>query len=333
VGVDNKTLPGEAGRRTRRQMMAAGACAIASGAAAVYQGLLPGRHRLTTAYYRRVVIPIEGCGGGLDVPQVSPGPVKLTAFSSAARRREVSMVVAYPPGYGPRLAGEGTASSAAAGRMRRPLPVCLVLTGREDEPRCIIDKLDAPTFLAAAVAAGAAPFVLAAVDGGLTYYHRRENGDDPETMIFDEVLPRLAAAGLRTDRFAAYGWSMGAYGALLLARHRPDRLAAAVASSPAVFFSYWDVLGLAPRPMPPFDSAADFEANRVLGVGPAPGVAYWIDCGIADEYNPVARVLARELAAESSFPAGCHIYSYWRRQLPAQLAFIGRVLSALPEAP
>jgi hypothetical protein len=80
--------------------------------------------------------------------------------------------------------------------------------------------------------------------------------------------------------------------------------------------------------MQPFDSAADFDANRVLGVGPAPGVANWIDCGTADEFNPIARVLARELAAESSFPAGCHHYAYWRRQLPVQLAFIGRVPSA-----
>jgi S-formylglutathione hydrolase FrmB len=202
------------------------------------------------------------------------------------------------------------------------LPVCLVLHGRGDSARSLIGPLAAQAFLAAAAATGVAPFALAAVDGGETYWHRRADGDDPETMLLDEVLPRLAAQGLSTNRFAAYGWSMGGYGALLLARRQPARVVAVAASSPAVWHSFGDAAAGA------FDSAADFADHRVLGAGPARGVGYRIDCGDADPFSRVDHELAAELAAtERGFPAGCHDFGFWRRQLPAQLAFLGRALS------
>jgi enterochelin esterase-like enzyme len=87
--------------------------------------------------------------------------------------------------------------------------------------------------LAAAARSGVPPFVLVAVDGGETYWHRRASGDDPERMILDEVRPRLAEMGLRTSRLALMGWSMGGYGALLAARRHPEVVVATAASSPA----------------------------------------------------------------------------------------------------
>ncbi len=68
------------------------------------------------------------------------------------------------------------------------------------------------------------PFAIATVDGGTTYWHPRPNGEDAGGMVVDEFLPLLAEQGLRTDRSAFHGWSMGGYG---VAAARPDRRPAA----------------------------------------------------------------------------------------------------------
>ena len=56
-----------------------------------------------------------------------------------------------------------------------------------------------------ATRSGSANFAVVCVDGGDTYWHRRANGDDPAGMIMHEVLPRAAAAGLRTGRVGVTG--------------------------------------------------------------------------------------------------------------------------------
>ncbi len=140
-------------------------------------------------------------------------------------------------------------------------------------------------------------------------------------MILDEVGPRLAGMGLRTSRLALMGWSMGGYGALLMARRHPELVVAVAASSPAMWRSFG---ASAPGA---FDSASDFAAHRVLGTPPAPGVAYRIDCGDADPFSAVSRRAARDLRArECSFGAGGHTAGYWRGVAPAQLAFVGHAL-------
>jgi S-formylglutathione hydrolase FrmB len=327
----------------------------AAGGGAVYEGWLPGRPRLIRA--------VEGCGSpGTPPTGLTAGPVTTVRFASAGRRRDVNLVVAYPPGYTPSTAagtapgtatGPGATAGTAANGSSAPtgpaqtgpapaspgpagasaggaataddaatLPLCLVLHGLGSSARDLVTGLAGPAYLAAATASGVAPFALAAIDGGETYWHRRANGDDPERMLLDEVLPRLAAQGIRVDRFAVLGWSMGGYGALLLARRHFDRVTAVAVSSPAVWRGYGDAAPGA------FDSAADFAANQVLGVGPANGVDYRVDCGNADPFSPVGHQLARELrAAERDFTVGCHDFGFWRRQLPAQLAFLGGALS------
>ncbi|MBV9098912.1 MAG: esterase, partial [Frankiaceae bacterium] len=68
-----------------------------------------------------------------------------------------------------------------------------------------------------------------------TYWHRRSDGDDPQLMLLTEFIPLLASRGLRTDRLGLAGWSMGGYGALLLAeRIGPSRCAAVAVDSPAL---------------------------------------------------------------------------------------------------
>ncbi|WP_041940917.1 MULTISPECIES: alpha/beta hydrolase-fold protein [Frankia] len=236
-------------------------------------------------------------------PAIGPAVVTTTTFSSAARRRPVTMVTVTPAGGG------------------RGLPVCLVLHGRGDDARRAVGLLGLDHLLPAAIGAGVAPFALVTVDGGETYWHRRATGDDPEAMILDEIRPRLAAAGLRTVRLAALGWSMGGYGALLLARRHPDLVVAAAASSPAMWRSYG---ASAPGA---FDSAADFAAHRILGTAPAPGVAYRIDCGDADPFAAVSRQAVADLRPqEHSLGPGGHTPAYWRSVAPAQLAFVGAAL-------
>jgi S-formylglutathione hydrolase FrmB len=233
-----------------------------------------------------------------------PAVVAGTTFRSAARGRQVSMVVVTPAGGG------------------RGLPVCLVLHGRGDDARRAVGLLGLDILLPAATLAGVPPFALVTVDGGTAYWHRRASGDDPESMILDEVRPRLAAAGLRTDRLAAMGWSMGGYGALLLARRHPDLVVAAAASSPAMWSTY------AAGAPGAFDSAADFAAHRILGTAPAPGVAYRIDCGDADPFAAVSRQAVEQLhPREHSLGPGGHTPAYWRAVAPAQLAFVGAALA------
>jgi S-formylglutathione hydrolase FrmB len=234
-----------------------------------------------------------------------PAAVTRTTFRSVARGRDVSMVVVAPV-TGPT---DG-------------LPVCLVLHGRGDDAGRGVALLGLDAALADAARAGVPPFVAVAVDGGETYWHRRAAGDDPERMILGEILPQLAAKGLRATRLAALGWSMGGYGALLLTRRHPDLFVAVAASSPAMWHSYG---ASAPGA---FDSAADFAAHRVLGSPPPAGVAHRIDCGQRDPFYAVSREVADELAAaERGFGPGAHDPTFWRAALPAQLAFVGGALA------
>lgn len=242
--------------------------------------------------------------GAAPAAATGPAVVSRSTFASAARGRTVNLVMISPPG-------------SPRGR-----PFCLVLHGRGDDATRAVTLLGLDRLLTAAMRSGVPPFALVAVDGGETYWHRRASGDDPERMIIDEVLPRLSGLGLRTTRLAAMGWSMGGYGALLLARRHPDLLVAAAASSPAMWRSFG---ASAPGA---FDSAADFAANPVLSTSPAPGVAYRIDCGDADPFSAVSRQAVRDLRAqEHSFGAGGHTPDYWRGVAPAQLAFLGTALA------
>ncbi|WP_076821982.1 alpha/beta hydrolase [Pseudofrankia asymbiotica] len=251
-------------------------------------------------------------GDGTAVIPRGPAVVTRTTFRSAARGRDVSMAVVSP------VTGADD------------LPVCLVLHGRGDDAPRGVALLGLDTALADAARAGVTPFVAVAVDGGETYWHPRASGDDPERMILSEVLPRLTDQGLRTTRLAAMGWSMGGYGALLLAQRHPDLVVAVAASSPAM----WRASGASAAGA--FDSAADFAAHEVLGKPPAPGVAYRIDCGQSDPFYAVSRQAADELSAtERGFGPGGHDPTFWRSALPAQLAFVGRALApaASPSPP
>jgi enterochelin esterase-like enzyme len=241
------------------------------------------------------------------------------SLASGARGRQVGFSVLLPPGV----------------ERGEHVPVCLALHGRAGDHRWPVDALHLDGFLAAP---GSAPyrFAVVTVDGGdAVNWHRRsaqrlgrsgiEPADDPPAMITDELLPRLAGAGLDTDRLGLLGWSLGGAGALLLA-HRlgADRVRAVVAASPAI----WTAAGETAEGT--YDDPDDFEANRVDHLGPAlAGIPLRVDCG---DLDPFADAVTAFRATVSPVPAGgvgagCHDESTWTRQLPDQLAFLATHLN------
>ncbi|WP_020580211.1 alpha/beta hydrolase [Actinopolymorpha alba] len=285
---------------SRRSFLTAGAGILAAGAAGVglvESRLLPGRVTLHTA------LGLTGPDG--SVPRTQPGPRVTRKFTSPARQgQQVTWSASYPPGS----------------ETNARLPVVLALHGRDADHRFAFDDLGLDRFVAAAVAEWPTPFVVVSVDGGAaSFWHRRKNGDDPQSMILTELLPRLADRGLRTEKIGLIGWSMGGFGALLLAQRRPDRVAAVAAVSPALWQEYADV-----RPGA-FDSRTDFEANNVYADQAAlRGIRVRVDCGRDDPFAPATRAFVEGLHPRPTggFQPGAHTGGYWRRMVPDQLAFL-----------
>jgi S-formylglutathione hydrolase FrmB len=180
---------------------------------------------------------------------------------------------------------------------------------------------------------GRPALAVVSVDGGDAYWHPRRDGDDPLTMITDELMPRLAARDLATQRIGVLGYSMGGYGALMLAREsEADRLgglrvAAAAASSPALFASAG---ASAPGA---FDDAADWARWGDLAAHPrVRHTPLSVSCGTSD---PFAEQTRRYRAHCTTAPAGGlgpgrHDGGYWRSLLPDQLAFLADHLTPRP---
>ena len=253
-----------AGSLTRRQAIAGGAAgavaAVAGGVGLVRAGVLPGRYRLART--------LGACDVGVPATTVAPGPTRFGSFASERRGRAVGYGVAWPPGSGP---GDR-------------LPVCLLLHAAAGDHRAPFDRLRMHHHLAQAVGAeGVPPLALASADGRGSSW-RRTTHDDPFAMLLEELLAVLAGLGLRTgaDTLGVLGWSMGGGGALRLAEAAPDRLAAVVATSPAV-------------------AAAGEE---VAGAARLRGLAVRVDCGRDDPFAGATRALAAGLPgdAESTSP-------------------------------
>jgi S-formylglutathione hydrolase FrmB len=281
---------------SRRSFLLTGAVAGFSGVGLVETGVVPGRIRLHD------VLGLTGEDG--VAPDVGSGPVESGSFESAARRTKVGWTVIYPRGQ----------------QADAQLPVVLMLHGRGGDHNSAINELNADRYLTAAVQAGTPPFALAAVDGGAdNYWHGRASGDDPQRMLTAEFLPLLKKRGLRVDRYGVLGWSMGGYGALLLAADRgATEVAAAGAMSPAL----WHKPGQAAAGA--YDGSDDFQHNQVFGrVADFKDVALRIDCGRDDPFAGAVRDLRAELAAAGGLQAGAHTGGYWRRMLGDQLAFLG----------
>ncbi|GAA3817689.1 alpha/beta hydrolase-fold protein [Nocardioides panacisoli] len=280
-----------------------GAGALAAGAAiGVQTEVLPGR---SWAYHR---LGIDGADG--TVPDVTPGPTESGSFTSEHRLgQEVGWTIARPPAEHARL------------------PVAIVLHGRGDDHASAFDHdyLALDMFLAAAVADGTPPFALASIDGGDTYWHPRESGEDAAAMVVDEFLPLLLGRhDLDLGRLGLLGWSMGGFGALYIGAAPPAQVRAIGAMSPALWHEYADTAPGA------FDDETDFERTTPFGdQDDLARTAVRIDCGEGDPFYDAVKDYRAGFAEEPAggLALGDHDIGYWRRIAPGQVAFLGHALA------
>jgi hypothetical protein len=223
------------------------------------------------------------------IPGAPAGDERVERRRSAMRGKKVDFYTAVPAGY-----GDG-----------RGLPICLVMHGATAQPADWA-RLGFGRFLTDSVRRGAPPFVLAGASGGRLSW-RPAGGDDPQRMVHEEIPLWCKTRGFDVSRTALWGWSMGGYGALLLAEAFPGFARAVAAFSPEVSAGD-DVTG----------------AARLLRATP---VGLW--CGRQDPLYPAVQALAKALPeppAAGAYADGRHNMAYWSRCIPAAFDFLGHHL-------
>ncbi len=228
-------------------------------------------------------------------------------FFSRARNREVGYTVGYPPGHGPRSV----------------LPLVVMLHGYGADHSDALSGISPAEAVALSVGGRPlGPMALVTVDGGGGYWHPHR-GDDPLTMLVDELIPMCRSFGLGrpAQGVGAMGISMGGYGALLMAERFPGLLRAVAAISPAVWTTYAEAHGANPGA---YSSAEDFRANDVVThAGALRGIPVRLASGLDDPFQPGVRALAAELPhAAVAFSRGCHTGPFFLAQEPPSLAFL-----------
>ena len=161
---------------------------------------------------------------------------------------------------------------------------------------------------------------LVSVDGGNSYWHPRRDGSDTGAMVRDELVPMaLEASGLpATSPVALLGWSMGGFGALLIASELGrSRVSGVVAASAAL----WQQGSQTPARA--YDGRADFDRHSIFNrLELLRGIPVRLDCGRSDPFIAANRELARRLpGAETHFTEGGHDDAFWSGNVPAEMAW------------
>ena len=169
------------------------------------------------------------------------------------------------------------------------------------------------------------PMALVTVDGGRGYWNPHP-GDDPLTMVVDELIPRCQTMNLGRppSRIGVMGISMGGYGALLVAEKHPELIAAVAAISPAVWTSYAQASAANPGA---YASAADFAADDVVThTSRLSGKPVRIASGLDDPFHPGVVALGQALPAGAivHISEGCHTGDFFLAQEPPSLEFLAQ---------
>lgn len=274
------------GRLSRRGFLIGGLGSLASGCATPETGAAPGTSDPP---------PVAE---SLSRPAVPNEPVTIETVHSPARDAGVELVTIRPAGVGGRL------------------PTCVALHGRASSARMFVE-LGVPELLTKAVNAGVKPFAVVAVDGGDSYWVAKKPRDDPQKMLTEDLPTWLANRGF-TAPFAAFGISMGGYGALNFAR--VPGLSAVAAISAALFTSWADA-----KSRNAFADEARWEATEPLRhTDELAGIQLGVWCGERDPFiTPARELISKARPQVSAIGPGGHDSSYWKRILPQVLTFVG----------
>ena len=149
------------------------------------------------------------------------------------------------------------------------------------------------------------------------------DGTDTGALVLDALLPQVAAAGVDVGRPAWLGWSMGGFGALLLAARREqrgERTGPVLMSSPALWGSY----AAARRDYPEaFDSAADWRDQMALLDRPV-GATVRVETGERDQFALAVEQWAAGREVDVRTYPGAHTSQFSAARLPAQLRWLAR---------
>lgn len=164
------------------------------------------------------------------------------------------------------------------------------------------------------------------VTGGGGYWHARRRGPFAGTDAGEGVLRQLIPTGLRAagldaaSKVGLLGWSMGGYGALLLAPRLQGRTLGCAAMSAAL----WTSAGLSAPGA--FDDAADFHRHDVLHrLDLLRHTPVALRCGTEDPFIAADRLFVRRRpGTDHVFDAGGHDEGYWSKHAPALLDRLGR---------
>jgi len=293
---------------TRRALLIGGGAAVLAVAAG---GVIAARELPLRDWWNKAT---GACGDPGPIPPAAGSPTRTGTFRSDVLGADVGYALAVPPGHA----------------IGDPLPVTFMLPGRGGTAAESFGSTRFPDFVAEGMAErGVAPFALAAVDGGTSYWHPRASGEDRMRMLMDEFIPMCADRWhMGEARRAVVGWSMGGYGAILAAEQHPTVFGAVAAASPAIYRTYDEVRSAGGDE---FDSAEDLAHYDVFArVDALAGVPVRIDCGTADPFYPNDRAFAEALPQPPAgeFFKGCHTGDSWRVVAPGQVDFLGTALAA-----
>lgn len=245
--------------------------------------------------------------------------------------REVKYAVYLPDGYDTN---------------ERDYPVLYLLHGLGDDYRGWSQQGEVQAIADRTIAEGTAtPMIIVMPDAGRTWYVNDFAGKtNYEDMFFQELIPHIAQSfRTRTEKEfrAIAGLSMGGYGSLLYALHRPDMFAACCPLSAAVFTS--EDLERRGGDFPQLFEGLfgkgivteHWRKNSVLDLMAAMpdtqkgSVRFRIDCGDDDflyRGNSALHVLMRDrnIPHEYRVRDGGHSWTYWRTGLPKTLRFVSQ---------